>query len=63
MNCIKETLTSVSYTEGGKMTFGLKCKTRIGLWNVRPLAQHGKLKQLCQEIKNYNFIHSGRHTN
>jgi hypothetical protein len=28
---------------------------RIGLWNVRTLAQSGKLKQVCREIENYKL--------
>jgi hypothetical protein len=55
MHCIKETLTRESQTEGGKMSFGLNCKMGIGLWNVRTLAQSGKLKQVCRETENYKF--------
>jgi hypothetical protein len=47
MHFIKETLTRESWTAQGKMTSGLKYKMRIGLWNVRTLAQSGKLKQVC----------------
>jgi hypothetical protein len=53
MHFIKETLTRKSQTARGKMTYDLKCRTRIGLWNVRTLAQSGKLKQVCQEMENY----------
>jgi hypothetical protein len=28
---------------------------RIGLWNVRILAQSEKLKQVCQEMENYKL--------
>jgi hypothetical protein len=47
MHFIKETLTRESLMAQGKLTLGLKCKTKIGLWNVRTLAQSGKLKQVC----------------
>jgi hypothetical protein len=55
MHFIKETLTRKSRTARGKMTFCLKYRTRIGLWNVRTLAQSGKLKQACQEMENYKL--------
>jgi hypothetical protein len=37
------------------MTFGLKCRTRIGLWNVRTLVHSGKLKTVCREMENYKL--------
>jgi hypothetical protein len=43
------------------MAFGLKCKTRIGLWNVITLAQSGKLKQVCREMENYKVDILGMH--
>jgi hypothetical protein len=55
MHCIIEKLTRRSQIEQGKTTFGLKCKTRIGLWNVRTLALNGKLKQVCREMENYKL--------
>jgi hypothetical protein len=37
------------------MTFGLKCRMRIGLWKVKTLAHSGKLKQICREMENYKL--------
>jgi hypothetical protein len=37
------------------MTFGLKCKMRMGLWNVRTLAQSRRFKQVCREMENYKL--------
>jgi hypothetical protein len=34
------------------VTFGLKCNTRIALWNVRILVQSGKLEKVYREIIN-----------
>jgi hypothetical protein len=55
MHCIKEILTRESLTAQRKTTFGLKCKTRISLWNVRTLAKSGKLKRVCREMENYKL--------
>jgi hypothetical protein len=33
----------------------MKCKMRIGLWNVRILARSGRLKQVCWEMENYKL--------
>jgi hypothetical protein len=55
MHCIKETLTRKIKVERGKMTFGLKCKTKTGLWNVWTIAHSGKLKQVCREMENYKL--------
>jgi hypothetical protein len=44
------------------MTFGLKCKTRIGLWNVRILTQSVKLKKIWREMENYKMELDGLHS-
>ena len=40
-------------TRGNK--FGLKWAMRIGFWNVRPLREYGKLKQVEKEMINYKL--------
>jgi hypothetical protein len=55
MHFIKEKLTRKRETEQGKKTSDLTCKTRIGLWNVRTLAQSRKLKHVCREMENYKL--------
>jgi hypothetical protein len=48
MHFIRETLARKSQTAREKMNFRLKWRMKIGLWNIRTLAQSGKLKQVCQ---------------
>ena len=36
-------------------SFGTKWTTRIGFWNVRPLREYGKLKQVEKEMTNYKL--------
>jgi hypothetical protein len=36
-------------------TFSMKCKTKIGFWNVRTLRESGKLSQVEKEMKEYRL--------
>ena len=52
---IKETLMKKNQTDSRSMTFDMKRKMKIGIWNVRTLRETGKLMQAVACMRNYGF--------
>lgn len=52
---IKETSTSRNQLDSRTTTFGMKRKTKIGIWNVRTLRETGKLRQAVACMRNYGL--------
>jgi hypothetical protein len=52
---VKETSTKKNQTDSRSTTFGMKRKTKIGIWNVRTLRETGKLSQAVACMRNYGL--------